>query len=397
MENEIAVAALQVINTCLTGAISALQEENKRRRKRKAGAIYCIKPRYRSECTNIQTLITEYNLASDMSSLESYLLMDENIFNELYSYVENNIQKQDTHLRKSIPGKALLAASIRFLVTGENFRELGEKLTLSQSYLKENFLSVCNAIYMKMKGRYLKFPNSKEKWIEVANDFEDMCQFPNCLGALEAKHIAFTPSKEKSSLFCNNKGYTSIVLLALADANAKFLFIDVGYKGCISDEDVFFRSILSDIVENSDTIFPPPRLVGNNRKLPFVILGRNGFPLLKNLMVPYPKSNTDPKSVNFNTRLNRGHQSIGRALGILSNRFRVFQRPILLNETKAKAIVLCCCVLHNFLIEKSSWYKNLYPNDMEEEDFSAEFIENLENAAFIRDKFANHFQNEGKS
>ncbi|XP_068226050.1 uncharacterized protein [Palaemon carinicauda] len=93
-------------------------------------------------------------------------------------------------------------------------------------------------------------PNSNEEWNKVANEFQEKWQFPNCMGAIDGKHVVLKQPQNSGSLYFNYKGTNSIVLMALVDANYKFLYIDVGCNGCISDGGVFANCSLSQALEN---------------------------------------------------------------------------------------------------------------------------------------------------
>lgn len=62
---------------------------------------------------------------------------------------------------------------------------------------------------------------------------------------------------------------------------------------------------------------------------------------------------------------------------MLSNRFRIFQSPINLNKEKVKKIVKACCVLHNFLIEKSDWFIDSTANQIIQQDERTQFSPTL--------------------
>ena len=77
--------------------------------------------------------------------------------------------------------------------------------------------------------------------------------------------------------------------MGLVDANYKFLYIDVGCSGRISDGGVFRNCHLSKALEQYSLNIPSVgELLNDGRKLPYVILGDDAFPLKTYLMKPYP-------------------------------------------------------------------------------------------------------------
>ncbi|XP_046395276.1 uncharacterized protein LOC124162710 [Ischnura elegans] len=87
---------------------------------------------------------------------------------------------------------------------------------------------VCQSIYQNLKGRYIRIPRTPRQWEEVSQKFGTMWDFPMCLGAMDGKHIVFRPPAVDGSYYYNYKGTYSIELLAVVDAEYKFLYIDVG-------------------------------------------------------------------------------------------------------------------------------------------------------------------------
>ena len=82
-------------------------------------------------------------------------------------------------------------------------------------------------------------PKTEAQWRNIAKEFEDKWNFPNCIGALDGKHINMTCSRNSGSYYFNYKGFFSIVLMGLVDADYKFVYMDVGCNGRISDGGVF--------------------------------------------------------------------------------------------------------------------------------------------------------------
>jgi len=64
--------------------------------------------------------------------------------------------------------------------------------------------------------RHTAFPElNDEKWLEIAKGFNENADYPNCIGAIDGKHIRVIKPSASGSLYYNYKNYFSIVLLAV--------------------------------------------------------------------------------------------------------------------------------------------------------------------------------------
>ena len=149
---------------------------------------------------------------------------------------------------------------------------------------------------------------------------------------MDGKHIAIKQPKNSGSYYFNYKGTFSIVLLALVDADYKFIYVDVGCNGRISDGGVYRNSSLSQAIDRNLLRIPPARVLDDARTtLPYVIVADDAFALKTNLMKPYPFRGLSREHRIFNYRLSRERRIVENAFGILANRFRVFLSPMLLS------------------------------------------------------------------
>ena len=196
----------------------------------------------------------------------------------------------------------------------------------------------------------LQCPSSVEEWVAVAKEFYDLWNFPLCLGALDGKHIAIRKPTGSGSKFYNYKHFCSVILLAVCDANYKFLFIDIGSQGQCSDGGVFRESDLKEAIERNLLNIPDnDNLPGTNTKFPYCLIADEGFPLRDYLMKPFPHRKLPKPQKIYNYRVSRARRCVESGFGIMANRFRVFLNPICLSPTKVDCIVQACCSLHNML------------------------------------------------
>jgi hypothetical protein len=74
--------------------------------------------------------------------------------------------------------------------------------------------------------------------------------------SLDGKHIRIVPPPGSGSYFYNYKGFFSIVLMACVDANYKFLMVDVGVNGRVSDGGVIEQTTFYNKLQNSNLKLP---------------------------------------------------------------------------------------------------------------------------------------------
>lgn len=233
----------------------------------------------------------------------------------------------------------------------------------------------------------------------MAAHFAQRCDFPNCGGAIDGKHVRIVPPPLSGSYYYNYKGFHSIVLMAVVSADYEFLYVDVGKNGRLSDGGVFARSEFYRRLQTGGLELPPDE--DNVEGLPFVFLADEAFGLGPHLMRPFPQRTLTPERRVFNFRLARARRVVENAFGILASRFRLFQTAIHLAEYKFNSVVLACCILHNFLRRHSQAY---LPNIGAEAGLPSDTLPGLDtgyagsvpqSAREVRDKYVEYFMGRG--
>jgi len=180
-----------------------------------------------------------------------------------------------------------------------------------------------SAIWNVLSHIYLEPPSTEADWLNIANDFEAMWNFPHCLGALDGKHIHIQAPPHSGSLYFNHKKSFSIVLMACCDSKYNFTLVDIGAYGSESDGGVFKNSIFGKLLDENKMSVPQPKQLPNTNIIhPYTFVADEAFPLKSYILRPYPGKNLDPEKRIFNYRLSRARRAIENTFGILVSRWR---------------------------------------------------------------------------
>ncbi|GFN98503.1 transposase [Plakobranchus ocellatus] len=105
--------------------------------------------------------------------------------------------------------------------------------------------------------------------------------------------------------------------MAIADADCKFIVIDVGAYVSNSDGGIIQDSAFYKLLNSNNLNIPEPTFIpGTNTTVPFVFVADEAFPLSPNMMRPFPRRElTDEKRI-FNYRVSRARRQVECAFGI---------------------------------------------------------------------------------
>ncbi|XP_055922968.1 putative nuclease HARBI1 [Eupeodes corollae] len=277
--------------------------------------------------------------------------MPPNIFRELFSLVEPKLcAVRNTRPEDEITPLEKFAIVIEYLASGSIQRHVSSVYRISKQDFGKILDDVCIALCEVLVGYIPKL--DAPHFVEIANQFNIQWNLPNCIGAIDGKHVAIKCPQNAGSLFYNYKGFHSIVLMAIADANYKFVYIDVGAHGSEGDANVFASTNIGKATLQDNLPFPEDMVVGNE-KLPFFFVADDAFPLCKRIVKPYAPSRAK-KLANeeriANYRISRARRCVENSFGILSCKWLCLSRTMFCNPDRAQKIISACCFIHNYLI-----------------------------------------------
>ena len=164
--------------------------------------------------------------------------------------------------------------------------------------------------------------------------------------------------KNSGSHYYNYKGLFSIALLGIVDYGYRFLYVDVGCQGRISDGGVYRNFTFYKALENGSLNLPDPVALPGaddpqwmfdqyNEPIPYVLVADNAFPLGRHCMKPFPQSNLSDRKKNFQLEIIQNETSKRKCIWVWGNTFHVFTTTMALEQEKTVVITLATVVLHN--------------------------------------------------
>lgn len=204
--------------------------------------------------------------------------------------------------------------------------------------------NVLNSIYMPVP--------TQDQFKIIAHRFELLWNLPNCIGALDGKHIRIEKFPHTGSENFNYKHYHSTVLMACCDADGLFTIIEPGFAGRNSDGGIFKACAMNYWITHSGNIPPSSPLRYDEKEIPFpyYFVGDEAFPLSRNLLRPFTSKTLDNVKRIFNYRLSRGRKTIECVFGMAAEKFAVLNGPIRCRDpATVNNIIKAACILHNFV------------------------------------------------
>ena len=109
-------------------------------------------------------------------------------------------------------------------------------------------------------------------------------------------------------------------MLAVVDANYKFIYVDVGSYGADSDAGIF-RHCAHALEQDKAGLPPDEPLPDSQTDVPYFLVGDDAFAIRSWMLKPYSKREMTAAERIFNYRLSRARRFVENAFGILANRY----------------------------------------------------------------------------
>ncbi|CAJ0930333.1 unnamed protein product [Ranitomeya imitator] len=212
----------------------------------------------------------------------------------------------------------------RFLATGNSYSSLHFEFLLDTSTIFGIVCSTCDLTWDKLKRCFMPHPSTQDS-VRIAQGFMEATEIPNCIGALDGKHIHVKKPPNSGSRYFNLKKYFSVVLLAVADSNYCFVIAVIGAYGSASD---------------ARASSPPAT---------FIMVADEGFALLRHVLRSFLSHGLDTHRQIFYIRLMKARRRLVEcAFGIFTSICHIFDIQFHMHPDNVQAVIKAAIILHNF-------------------------------------------------
>ncbi|XP_052249754.1 putative nuclease HARBI1 [Dreissena polymorpha] len=233
-------------------------------------------------------------------------------------------------------------------MNGEKLEEVTSFTNVGATLTKDG--TMYQAFVDEYKDEVISCPTSQVEWRIIAEEFKTTWNVPLACGAIDGKDVAIICPHNTGSLFHNYKGFFSVVLLALVDADYKIVWTDIGGYGSMSDARIYNESEMKECLKNATIGIPDQDQIPNDdQDMPYFILGDGAFGLRTHLMKPNSHRGLSKQVLITYYRISRGRRVVENAFGILAQRWQIVLTTMMQGPDTVKTVLEACICLNNLM------------------------------------------------
>ncbi|XP_071635713.1 putative nuclease HARBI1 [Temnothorax longispinosus] len=265
--------------------------------------------------------------------------MRRNTFQFLLELLRPKLCKQTERFGREpiLPEKQLLIA-IWMLATPNSYRCISDRFNVGKGTAWRCVHRVINALYAEVRT-FIKWPTRQEAE-QTMETIQNQYGFPGVIGAVDGTHVRIAAPQDHGESYVNRKGFHSIQLQVICDAQLRFIHCYTGQVGFVHDMRVFRLS-------NVESMFTEENFPHDSH-----ILGDAAYRISKYVMVPFKdNSHLTERQINFNKCQSGARMIVERSLGLLKGRFRSILDTLPMRKTRViPKYIMACCILHNICL-----------------------------------------------
>ena len=186
---------------------------------------------------------------NDDEIIRRYRLSRELIIN-LYDQIGADLEPE-TLRNHAIPGMLQIFVALRFYACGSFQAVVGDGIGIHKSSVSRIITRVTQRL-VRLRNRFIKFPRNINDIMSSKQDFHEIAEFPNVIGAIDGTLISIKTPKEDEHRYVSRKGGHSLNVLATCDSNLMFTYVVSKYPGSTNDSFIWTNCNLAQKFEQGE-------------------------------------------------------------------------------------------------------------------------------------------------
>ncbi|KAI8118956.1 Protein ALP1-like [Lucilia cuprina] len=238
-----------------------------------------------------------------------------------------------------------LAITLNYLAYGTSLQSLAYKHKLGKSTIREVVLSTCTVLWNLLSPIYLCEPTTSQ-YADIADEFNSKWNMPNCVGAIDGKHVS-----HRHRIMKKDTHNINMLIIGACDAKYKFTAVSVESFNNQSEEELLKLSAFGNALLSGNLSLPASKpLYPSSAAFPHYFITHSLLSLRKHIMRPYKGTCLKAENHIFNHKITNAYSAIENTFGVLTARWRVLSTTIEFLQENCKTIILACIVLHNYIM-----------------------------------------------
>lgn len=235
--------------------------------------------------------------------------------------------------------------ALRYLASNSHQQTIADSFDVSQKAVSTSVNEVIDLLSEKVPS-FVSFPTDVNVTRAMQAEFYELGHFPRVIGAIDCTHIRIRdPPSADSIAYVNRKGYHSMNVQAICDANGKYTNVVARWCGSTHDSFILRNSELWHAIEGKNLC---PEYLPTGA----VILGDSGYPCRPWLLTPVANPETHAE-MQFNIAHRRTRIVVEQSFGRLKRQWNILHEGLRVPVATAPKLISVCFMLRNIAIDRN--------------------------------------------
>ena len=131
-------------------------------------------------------------------------------YEDLVQRVAPLLKARKCRTREAISLAERITLTLCYLASGDSQQSMAFNFRMGRTTVCKIIQETCEVMWFALKEDFITAPQSEQDWKAISSKFYEEWDFPNCLGALDGKHVAIECPGFSGSEYYNYKEFLAL-------------------------------------------------------------------------------------------------------------------------------------------------------------------------------------------